>query len=110
MKGERGERQGKTRRGAAMKRGRRADLMQGATGKPAGKRLVKGRYAKAYETAVLTRHDCKIRNDAAQRMQSFRRFADGNHDLPISLFMFCSRIPQPAADVKRASRGVVSPV
>jgi hypothetical protein len=65
---QRGECQGKTRCCAAMKRGRRADLMQSATGKPAGKRLVEGCHAEAYEAAVLARQDRKIRNGASQRM------------------------------------------
>jgi hypothetical protein len=73
MKRQRGERQGKTRRRAALKRGRRADLMKGATSK------VEGGHAKADEAAVLARQDSKIRNGAAQRLQGFRPFADGDH-------------------------------
>jgi hypothetical protein len=76
--------------------------MQGTAGKPAGKRLVEGRHAKADEAAVLARQDRKIRNGAAQCMQGFRPFADGDHGL--LMFMFCSRFPQLAADVKHASR------
>jgi hypothetical protein len=48
-----------------MKRSRRADLMQGTVGQPAGKRLVEGRHAKADKAAVLARQDRKIRNGAA---------------------------------------------
>jgi hypothetical protein len=40
--------------------------MQGATGQPAGKRLVEGRHAEADEAAVLARQDRKIRNGAPQ--------------------------------------------
>jgi hypothetical protein len=69
---QRGERQGKTRRRAALKRSRRADLMKGATSKPAGKRLVEGGHAKADEAAVLARQDRKICNGAPQCMQGFR--------------------------------------
>jgi hypothetical protein len=100
---QRGERQGKTRCCAAMKRGRRGgpDLMQGAAGKSASKGLVEGCHAEADETAVLARQDRKICNGASQCMQGFRSFADGDHGLLICLFMFCSRILQPGADVKR---------
>jgi hypothetical protein len=78
-KRQHGERQGKARRGAAMKRSCRADLMQGATSKPAGKRLVEGGHAEADEAAILARQDRKICNGAAQRLQGFRSFADGDH-------------------------------
>jgi hypothetical protein len=74
----RGERQGKTRCRATVKWGHRADFMQGAGGKPAGKRLVDGGHAEA-DKVVLARQDCEIRNGAPQLMQGFRRFADGDH-------------------------------
>jgi hypothetical protein len=67
--------------------------MQGTAGKPASKRLVEGRHAKADEAAVLARQDRKIRNGAPQCMQGFRPFADGDHGLLICLFMFCSIVP-----------------
>jgi hypothetical protein len=76
--------------------------MQGATGKPAGKRVVEGRHAEADEAAVFARQACEIRNSVPQRMQGFRPFEDGDHGLP--MFMFCSKVHQLAADVKTGLR------
>jgi hypothetical protein len=73
-----------------MKRGRRADFMQGTTGKPAGKRLIEGRHAEADEAAVLARQDRKIRNDTPQRMQGFRRPLVNRGTSQLPMHSFCA--------------------